>query len=183
MSLVMTSLCKRVQGKKHPICIINSRSTSSKSNWRVRKRRGILSVTIDRWHSRLWGLGFWSSAARSGGEASVLCCEGRFHAPGCGGFRAAAHSVCGTGSLSCRTPWRRSCVCRSSLWWWSRCWPPRCGSPGWSGGCCPGRPPVKRTREMSRMISAPSISLLQGRRASESTNPTACFYSNHLPNQ
>lgn len=119
----------------------NSHNTASRSNWKERKQREILSVTIDRWHSRLWGQGFWFWAGKSVCVAAVSSTARSF--PRCGGPRAALCSVCDTGSLSYRTPLKWSFGLRWR-WWWSRSRPPHCGSPGWSEGYFPGNPPASR---------------------------------------
>lgn len=90
---------------------ISWRSKASRLSWKGRRWRGILSVTICRWRSRRWGLGFWFWAAR------IAAVDGfSLDARSCPGWRGPALAACSascTGHLSCRTPWRRSCGSRS----------------------------------------------------------------------
>ncbi len=122
--------------KKHQC--INWRSITSRWRWRERRWRGKLSVTICRWRSHQWGLGFWFWAVRivSAGEFSldVRSCPGW----GCPALAACLASC--TGPPSCQTPWRRSCGSRSG-WWWPHFFPPHYGSPRLSAKCFPGSRP------------------------------------------
>lgn len=119
----------------------NSHNTASRSSWKDRKLKEILSVTIDQWCWRLWGQGFWFWAGRSVCVAAVSW--GVRSCRCCGGPQAALRSVYDTGSLSYRTPLKWSCEPRWR-WWWSRSRPPHCGSPEWSEGYFPGSPPASR---------------------------------------
>lgn len=89
----------------------NSHNTASRSNWKERKLREILSVTIDRWRSRLWGQGFWFWAAKS---VCVAAVSSTAHSCPCGPL-AALCSVYDTGFLSYQTPLKWSSELR---WRW-----------------------------------------------------------------
>lgn len=129
--------------KKHQC--INWYNKASRLGWRGRRCRGILSVTICRWHLHQWDLGFWFWAAMivsvDVSSSDVCSC------PGCGGPAHVVHSASCTGPLSCRTPWRRSCESRSR-WLWSHSLPPRCGSPRLSVKCSPGSQPRHNRQEL-----------------------------------